>query len=71
MRVGSLNINSSSMDYKSINIAEIERDKQAKANQKISHNSAIYKNMSIIEYRGKSNKIRKNIDKALNLVDQA
>ena len=59
------------MDYKSMNLAEIERDKQAKANQKISRNSAIYKNMSKFEYRGKSTKIQKNIDKALNLVDQA
>ena len=71
MKAGSINMNSTSMDFKSMNLAEIQKDKQAKANQKISRNSNMFKNMSKIKYVGKSQKIQKNIDKALNLVGQA
>jgi len=54
MKAGTLNINSSSMDYKSMNLAEMQKDKQAKDNLKVSSNSNMFKNMSKIEYRGKS-----------------
>jgi hypothetical protein len=57
MKAGTLNINSSSMDYKSMNLAEIQKDKLAKANTKISSNSNMYKNTSKFEYKGKSMKI--------------
>ena len=42
------------MDYKSMGQAEIQKDKDAKANLKISRNADIYKNKSKFEYRGKS-----------------
>ena len=54
MKAGSLNINSQSMDYKSMGQAEIQKDKEAKASLKIHSNAEIYKNKSKFEYRGKS-----------------
>lgn len=59
------------MNYKALNDAEILKDKKRKAAQKISKSSAMYNNSSKFEYKGKSEKIQKNIDQALNLVSMA
>lgn len=56
-KVGSLNINPESMNYKALNDADLLKDKQVKAAQKVSKTSAMYKNTSKFTYRGKSEKI--------------
>ena len=56
------------MNYKALNDAEMRNDRKRKAAQKVSMNSTMYNNKSKFEYKGKSEKIKKNIDQALNLV---
>ena len=56
------------MNYKALNDAEMRNDRKRKAAQKVSMNSTMYNNKSKFEYKGKSEKIKRNIDQALNLV---
>ena len=50
------------MNYKALNDAEMKNDKRKKAAQKVPLNSTMYNNRSKFEYKGKSEKIKKNID---------